>query len=462
MGKIRAFFKKSRFRSFLVIYSLVLLVLVGVSLFVFSLYLKVYEANLPQKVLDKFFEEADERYWHSLLLERFDSKVGEFEDKENVIEKLGLSEVDSEDLSCHKNIKEYTEETPVYTLRYKGREFAELRLKSEESDSFGVKKWKVDTVKLSFDDSLANDVKVTVTAPPEWSVTLNGKTLGKDRVTESRVDYPNISEFEQGMEGIPYRIRYTVDGLFDVPEIKVFGEDGAEELVDIDGYDYYAGSESALTKSISAVICDKYTLLVNGVPADKKYVVETGLPYTFLDGMDSYGVEYPNMVKYKISGFFFDPEVKAVDASGRELELVDDGSESPYFELELDENREREYASLAEEFVRAYIKYTADGRDNLQENHERVLSYTAYGSEADTVIRQSYYGVYWNNAYKVTYNELELYDFISYGDRAFSCKAKYDTVFSYYGIRSPKVGVFRMLFVNTGGAFKVVRLTNAE
>ncbi len=458
MDKILNFFKKSKYRIFLIIYSLVLLIVVTVCLSLLWSYISRYEELKPEKAVRDILNSKDAEFWKDIVNERYVSRVTEFEDVETVVQKLDLSDISSDKLSFYKRVNEYTEDSAVYTLYYKNKELAVLKLKQAEKYSLGLVKWEFDTIYLSLNDEEANSVGINVTIPPEYSVSVNGVVVEEKYISEQRVEYSDVLDFEKGVEGVPFRVKYSVSGLFDLPEVEIKDKDGNIIPSNIHGYEYSVESKSSNKNEITVKCPSDYTLKLNGVEVPSSYITDNNCGYELLDEVKGFNGSVPAMVLYKVSGLYLSPDVKLYDKSGNEVE-VDSVSDGNYeYLLQSDASTEALYKETVENFVKSYIKYTADGATNINANYNDVLSYILYGSTADNLIRGSYSGVIWNNTYNVKYNKLEVDNFIMYGDNAFSCYVDYDVLFTRYIYSSEKKGEFKLVFVKSGDTFKLSKL----
>ncbi len=458
MRRIIDFFKNSKYRVFLLIYSLVFVLVITVALSVLWTYLSKYEQYNSKITIESFISESTPEYWSNLLYDRYFGKTTAFEDVNEVIDKLGFSEIKKEDLSYYKSLVEYTEESPTYNVYYKNREFAVVKLKADKEVFLGLCEWKVDDVSLSIKDEEANSVSVGITVPPETVVKVNNISLTSAFLTSSRVEYNNISEFEQGVEGVPYRVKYTVTGLFDMPSIKAFDKDNNELPVDVAQYEFFVGSESALSNSVEIVAPVGYSVYLNEVKVNDTYITNNDTGYELLSDVKGFSGTKPAMLTYKIDSLYLEPKVKVLDTNGKEVVLKESKDGKHTFDLQCDENAKTEHEKLVIDFVKAYFKYTGDGRQNIAQNHADLLTYVLSGSTADSYIRGSYWGVYYNNTYRITHNLLDASNFIVYNDSAFSCDLKYNTDFKLYNYNKHYEGSFKLVFIKQGDLFKLSKM----
>ncbi len=458
MKKIVDFFKNSKYRVFLLAYCLVFVVLIVSALSVLWTYLSKYEQYNPKVTIESFISESTSEYWAGLLYDRYFGRTTAFEDVNEVIAKLDLSDIKSEELTYYKSVREYTEESPTYNVYYKNREFAVVKLKPIEEIYLGLREWKIDSVALTVKDEEANSVSVGITVPPETVVKVNGVALTDSYITSSRVEYDNISEFEKGHEGVPYRVKYTVSGLFDMPEIKAFDDNDNELSVDIAEYEFYVGIENKLSHSVDVVAPEDYSVYLNNVKVNDTYITNPNYGYELLDSVKGYTGEIPVLYMYSVKDLYLEPQIKVLDTNGNEVELKEKKNGTYIYDLQSSADAENEHESLVIDFVKSYFKYTGDGSKNIAQNHADLLSYVLTGSSADTYIRGSYWGVFYNSTYRITHNLLDASNFIVYNDSSFSCDLKYNTDFDLYNYNKHYEGSFKLVFVKQGESFKLSKM----
>lgn len=455
MRSVLKFFKESKYRIFLLIYTLVLAILLVVFFVNFSKFLERYEELKPEKVITEFIDGKSSDYWDGLIEERYEQKVTVFENVDTVIDKLKLKDVDTSKLTFHKRIKDYTDEKPAYTVYYSNKELASVSLRAEEKYSFGLVKWAVDDVELTLNDGGVNSVAVGVTVPPEAIVKVNGVQLDEKYITEKKVVYDDVNEFEKEKEGVPYRVKYKVDKLFDLPEVKAFNADGSEAELSIKSYEYSLIHPNTDKKKVSVTVPTGYSVTLNGVKVDSKYMVKADIPHSLMVDVKGYNGEIPTLCEYVIEGLYVDPEIKVFDKEGKEVPLKTQDKNAFGYDIQADENAKNTHQGVVDSFIRAYFKYTADGSRNINANYNNLLSKALWGSSAYTVIQGSYNGVIWNDTHNITYNKLEYKNFVMHGNDCFSCEVEYDADFTLYIYNTHYAGTFKLVFVRDGNTFKL-------
>lgn len=454
-GKVFNYIKASRYRIFLVIYTASLLVLMTVGIIVFNGFASKYDEHMPENTVNAFMRERDGSYWYKLVYNRYSSKTTSFESANDVIRKLGYEGIDTGKLTYHKRVSDYEKSAPAYTVYYEGKEFATVKLRSNKKVMLGLNEWQVDTVTLSMNDSEANSVSVSVTCPPETKISVNGIELGKQYIKESRVDYPNVSEFEKGLDGIPYRVKYIIDGLFDIPTVKAADENGKELALDIDNYDFSVGRTSDVGKNIKVNIPAMYKLTVNGKNVGAEYITDDSASYALLDGVTGYKGSKPAVYTYDIGSLMLEPEIKVQDENGKDVACYRKENGVYHYGLQSSDEVKAKREDRVIDFTKCYLYYISQGAYNTQANFASLNAYLLQGSSAATIMKQGINGISWNSRYSVEYNKLEVDNFVEYGDGCFSCTVTYDTDFVHGNINKKEAAKLMLVFVKSGNQYLV-------
>lgn len=174
-----------------------------------------------------------------------------------------------------------------------------------------------------------------------YNISVNGKTVGKVTV-ETQDD---------------------VDSLISTPKWEITGEE----------YDF-----TSLLKNDEITVDDGLSVLFNGRQLDNSYVSESGIEYDKLKDYYSLSKDMPHMATYSVSGYLGDHEFTVVDADGNILELPEDETERQ--SLFLNSCTEEQFArleSFSKEFVKRYVRFSANEHDNFYGNLTSLQEYVA-------------------------------------------------------------------------------------
>ena len=75
---------------------------------------------------------------------------------------------------------------------------------------------------------------VSVTIPSNYSVALNGKTVGPEYITESNIKYDILEPYYNEYPGLPTKVKYTVNDIFGTLQPVIYDQKGNEFTIDPD------------------------------------------------------------------------------------------------------------------------------------------------------------------------------------------------------------------------------------
>lgn len=447
------YLKKQRERSIFKIgfalYLVILAVLISVGLAVFYRFMDAYENSRPERQVEKLLDGKGPEWVDELLA----GCATEFEDAGTIRSTLFDKGV-SDSFSFRKRVGEYSAETPVYTVDAGGVSFARVELCGARDGSFGFTQWEVKSVTAALDMESAGKIKIT--APSDAAVSVNGIVLDEEYITEARVEYPGVGAFEAGVETTPHRKTYTVDGLMLTPEIEVTRDGRPVEMTESERGSYVYGKAPEFTAFAEAAAPSDASVYINGILLTADHLTGESVPYSLLDDAMGYASPMADRVVYRVEGLSKAPTVEARSQDGRTLPVEYTDGGRVVFDYPASDVTAAECSGWTEEFVRAYISFTAQGYVNTDANFRALAgAYLMNGSAAYDYMLAFKEGVKWNNPYDVTYRSLKLEDFIPYGDNCFSCRASFDVTFSTYGIENRYSGRLRLLAVRASDGWRI-------
>lgn len=161
---------KSRFKKGLLIYTIVMLVVIFIGLFIFWQYIKAYEYSRPDYVVDGYIQ----RDLHRTLSRSIPNYAEQtpFETAEEQTQAF-QNLLNQADFTFRKDSEEYTEDAPVYAVYMNKKELGKLYLVSD-GNSFGFPHWEI--ASSAFDLNRFAET-YTITAPEDADITVNGMLL---------------------------------------------------------------------------------------------------------------------------------------------------------------------------------------------------------------------------------------------------------------------------------------------
>ncbi len=300
--------KKSKaFKTALIVYSCILLVLIISVLTVLWILLDSFQKSDTQVAADKALAEISEAEWLEYLEDNI--FISEFEDGKAATQLAYKHYLDGKKLICNRKAAECNDSTEVFSVSNGDRILCKLLLKKSSTGAFGFARWSFD--KLSPADKGLDDVNtdVTVLLPANSELLINGiaADLSTGEVTDCPFDAPGETE--------PDYLLYSFKKPWSAYELKVFGINGTEKglLLATDG------SETAdhvydipWRTSCKVIVPAGSELYMNDERLSTDYVTESNIQYHALSPLEAHLENAPKDTVYEIKGLYGDPAIKAV------------------------------------------------------------------------------------------------------------------------------------------------------
>ena len=408
------------FGKAMLVYCIVLIVAVAAALAVFWKYLEAYEFTRPERVMAQFEQMADESYWKTAIESSFSVTPTEFETKSALVDELCLDLIREGDMSYVKD-EEYTEEAPVYLVYVGGTELCRVYLSPQLGGEagFGLEYMSIDKVELLAGFISPEPRTLSITAPADATVTVNGITVSENYLSSEPVDASYLPELEP--EATELLCRYDISGIYGTVEIGATSASG--EVLEAESSDENGAVFALGEGELSVKICapEGSSVSVNGVELDESYKTGEKLTAAFLEGLEDYGTA-PELEVWEVSGLHLEPEISAEGEGGAELgaPIAQDGA-TVYLPAS-DEELESAQAGYSETFFGLYAAFESNLNDKIDTNYYNMLSYL-YGSLPLATRLASEYSAR-TPAGGVTdtdYDKYELGSFQYYGDNFYGC-----------------------------------------
>lgn len=408
------------FGKAMLVYCIVLIVAVAAALAVFWKYLEAYEFTRPERVMAQFEQMADESYWKTAIESSFSVTPTEFETKSALVDELCLDLIREGKMS-YVNDEEYTEEAPVYLVYVGGTELCRVYLSPQLGGEagFGLEYMSIDKVELLAGFISPEPRTLSITAPADATVTVNGITVSENYLSSEPVDASYLPELEP--EATELLCRYDISGIYGTVEIGATSASG--EVLEAESSDENGAVFALGEGELSVKICapEGSSVSVNGVELDESYKTGEKLTAAFLEGLEDYGTA-PELEVWEVSGLHLEPEISAEGEGGAELgaPIAQDGA-TVYLPAS-DEELESAQAGYSETFFGLYAAFESNLNDKIDTNYYNMLSYL-YGSLPLATRLASEYSAR-TPAGGVTdtdYDKYELGSFQYYGDNFYGC-----------------------------------------
>ena len=213
--------KRRVFPWFMGIYAAIILIAMAFGLHYLHGYLQSYEQSLPYNTTDAYLQSLTADHIcekASDVLAQIDTSIQTREEALAVMrDALG------EPITFYKRVKECTDTKLVYTLRCGKQTIGSFEMQPAPEEDQGFYAWIV--THEEFDLSYLLEDGFSVTVPQDAVVTVNGKILTAEHITESGIHYDSLEDF-YGEYNLPTKITYTVGRHLGQAETKITDAQG--------------------------------------------------------------------------------------------------------------------------------------------------------------------------------------------------------------------------------------------
>lgn len=429
--------KKRGFGRALGIYAIVLILLFAAALGVFWFFMASYERSRPANAVADYIASRDGAFWRDGLEDAI-AHGGPFDIRDASPEDYGI------ELSGGFAVSSRREggEGESYMLSVGGADICRLTLKETGRAGFGFSTWAAATAEFI----AGNARSLRVLAPENAVVTINGVEVPADMVVERGVPFDMAPE--RPFDLVPDGLLYEVNDLRGPVEVAAFSEGEALKALDSGGAGLVFRPNAPHT--LRCCVPAGAVVSVNGTELPEEYFncAETELLSDFERYLGEGGAAF-----CVCAGLMSAPEVSA-GLDGAELVPVELSGGLVSFIPGSDKKPPDDKRAAAENFVRAYVNYMIDLDDDPVENLKTLGWYLLPGTDLSNRLWLTQDALRWVASNSLSYERLDVRDYIPLGERAFLCTADYDVII-YTGY-TPRRTVAQtvILFVLHEGAWK--------
>lgn len=168
-------------------------------------FMEAYEVSRPQKPVQAYMNQLTPEHICDLsgdVIAQIDHNIQSEEECRKI-----LMEAVSGPISYARNIKESTDEKTVYMLLCGGKTIGSFTTTAQAADEYGLSIWEV--TEEEFDLSYLIGEPMTVSAPSNYTVLINGQALSSDYLTGEKELYPLLDPYYEDYPELPYSVSYT-------------------------------------------------------------------------------------------------------------------------------------------------------------------------------------------------------------------------------------------------------------
>ena len=201
---------------------------------------------------------------------------------------------------------------------------------------------------------------------------------------------------------------------------------------------------------------EHYFVYVNGTCLNEDYIVEQGMQFQLV--ADFYA-EYklPTMVTYAVDPILGALDVVITDADGNvvtpeealdEVAVLNNCSETQIAQLD----------TIAEEYIRTYVRYTSNAEEDLDGNLDRLLTNILPGSALAQRLKDAKHGLRWIGDQKATILSITPHHRIHFLDGYYLFDVTYEYETNYRGKVSTTTENVKLIITPTDNGLKVERM----
>ena len=298
---------------------------------------------------------------------------------------------------------------------------------------------------------------VTVKAPSNANVAVNGYLLTEEYVVDSK-QYSDVLEEEKGTAELPCEVTYRIDGMFSTPEVKADLDGIVLERTD-EGNNYSFDYPMSAKYSITVRVPKGAELYIGDNKVDSSRI-HGDIDIPRLEGLESYIGDLPTMTLYSFEGLYLMPSFSASDSEGAlDVYYESVGGKVGIIDFARFSEAEHDTENLLN-LLKLYVKYTAYGSQETQQNYNALMPYIVSGSPVAKILRESLESVKWNSAMTdIKYNDIGVRNFVDYGDNCFTCELYCDVMLSRWNNQRQYVSSWDVTCVKTNDGWLVWEMT---
>ena len=392
-----------------------------------------------QEVLDT----TDTAEWRAKYVSLCAPETSVFENAETVAGDLFDAAVQGQTFSFRLDSENTSRRAPVYILSAGDANLLTLTASYNKAS----RSWKVDEAPL---DALHAEARtLTITVPEGSAVSVNGIALGEEYTTDRRVPYTGISELETQFDTCPYRVTYTVPGIYEAVQVDISREAGVLLLYS-DGTRFDYTVPDAGTHAFRVTAPQEATVTAGGATLTDAQVVSFAPLSTHVDIPDELAGALPVYAVYAAGGLYSDPAFTAALPDGTALTETTGADGFPTFELPGNEALWNECHERVENYMREIAGY---GSGNTGANYPS--GYVVPGAPLQLYFQYALDTLHWTRGWTVTFNEVKSWGYVPLGEDAFLCQGEASFTTATRHETKENIVDYEMLWVRQNGTWYV-------
>ena len=396
-----------------------------------------------EDAVQELLDTTDTAEWRAKYVSLCAPETGVFENAETVAGDLFDAAVQGRKFSFRLDSESTSRNAPVYILSAGDADLLQLHASYDKAG----RAWKVEPAAL---DALHAEARtLTITVPEGSVVSVNGIALGEEYITDRRVPYTGISELETQFDTCPYRVTYTVPGLYEAVQVDVSREAGVLLLYS-DGTRFDYTVPDAGTHAFRVTAPQEAAVTAGGAPLTDAQAVSFAPLSTHVDIPDELTGALPVYTVYAAGGLYSDPTFAAALPDGTALVQTTDTAGFPSFELPGNETLWNECHERVENYMREIAGY---GAGNTASNYPS--GYVVPGAPLQLYFQYALDTLHWTRGFTITFNEVKTWGYIPLGEDAFLCHGEANFTTATRHETRENIVEYEMLWVRRDGTWYI-------
>ena len=250
-----------------------------------------YENSQPEYTVEKFIAQFKD----GSILDNLDfEQSGSRFEGEGVYRTKFAQELEGREITYEKAQTSYDAKEPIYNVYADDELVAKITLKETSSKPLMFiltqQEWKVENIEAVYE---TGDKAITITAPDNYSVFINGVKLDSRELT-GNVTQIDALKYAAEYVTVPQLVEYKVDGLLSEPEVTIYNNQGGQvmfETEDNGNIVIDTFMTSAIEPELSATVLQNAKNYSNFFSKDLDGCSNSVAPIAYMFPADSYYLE---------------------------------------------------------------------------------------------------------------------------------------------------------------------------
>jgi len=415
-------------------------------------YLEAYEISRPEHIIENMSETIALDFWQDAAEKALASRLTHFETDASKALEPHLTHILDVRYSIRFRPEESTDDLLVYTVRAGASDIGIVRFTPMEEAGHGFYIWGIDSMELlnSFIDPFSRSI--TITASQNAQVEINAIPV----TDEFRIP----CEYEHGAT-------YLINNLYGEVIVSVIEFDGQRpEALFAQHNEYYFPITAPISVSYNFIVPYGANVYADGEPISSDNVKEKIVTSALFKGIVEQA-QVPNIASlryvFRFEDVYTEPVITVTDSSGMELEAFENDDGDLVYTEEYSETLKASLAETAENFMRAYVRFSSNVGGEPNTNLNSLGNYMQRSSALFRHLQAAVITRSWPRSSQLTFHEVTADKFRQYGDNYITCEVYYNlTQRGHVGTSVEVEALYEVLFVRSSGKWLVVNVLSID